>query len=65
MSDKMIKITLPDGTVLDKNAGITGMEIAESISSGLAKQSIVVEVDGNLRDLSFPINTDSELKILK
>jgi len=61
----MIKITLPDGTVLDKNAGITGMEIAESISSGLAKQSIVVEVDGNLRDLSFPINTDSELKILK
>jgi len=61
----MIKITLPDGTVLDKNAGITGMEIAESISSGLAKQSIVVELNGNLRDLSFPINTDSELKILK
>ena len=43
MSDKMIKITLPDVTVLNKNAGISGMVIAEGISSGLAKQSIVIE----------------------
>jgi len=65
MINEMIKITLPDGTVLNKNAGITGMEIAEGISSGLAKQSIVIELDGKLRDLSFPITKDSELKILK
>ena len=65
MINEMIKITLPDGTVLNKNAGITGMEIAEGISSGLAKQSIVIELDGKLRDLSFPITKDSEIKILK
>ena len=65
MSKEMIKITLPDGTILDKPSGITGMEIAEGISSGLAKQSILVELNGQLRDLSFPIHTDSELKILK
>ena len=41
------------------------MEIAEGISSGLAKQSIIIELNGKLRDLSFPINEDSNLKILK
>ena len=65
MDNKIVKITLPDGTVLEKNAGITGLEIAEGISSGLAKQSILVELNGQLRDLSFPIYEDSELKILK
>ena len=61
----MIKITLPDGTILDKPVGITGMQIAEGISSGLAKQSILVELNGELRDLSYPIDQDSTLKILK
>jgi threonyl-tRNA synthetase len=65
MSKEMIKITLPDGTILEKFSGITGMEIAEDISSGLAKQSILVELNGQLRDLSFPIHKNSELKILK
>jgi len=65
MSKEMIKITLPDGTTLDKPSGVTGMEIAEGISSGLAKQSILVELNGQFRDLSFPIHEDSELKILK
>ena len=65
MKEKLVKITLPDGTVLNKHSGVTGMEIAQSISSGLAKQSIVIELNGKLRDLSFPINEDSELKILK
>jgi len=60
-----INITLPDGTVLKKPLGTTGMEIAEGISSGLAKQSILVELNGELRDLSYPINEDSSLKILK
>jgi threonyl-tRNA synthetase len=65
MSKEMIKITLPDGTILEKPSGITGMEIAEGISSGLAKQSILVELNGQLRDLSFPIHKNLELKILK
>ena len=65
MEEKVVKITLPDGTVLNKHSGVTGMEIAQGISNGLAKQSIVIELNGKLRDLSFPINEDSELKILK
>ena len=65
MSNEQIKITLPDGTILEKPIGITGLEIAEGISSGLAKQSILVEINGELRDLSYPISKDSTLKILK
>tara|TARA_Y100000996_G_scaffold309390_1_gene246014 strand:- start:224 stop:2191 length:1968 start_codon:yes stop_codon:yes gene_type:complete len=65
MSKDMINITLPDGTILEKESGITGMDIAEGISSGLAKQSILIELNGELRDLSYPINQDSTLKILK
>jgi len=65
MSKKNINIALPDGTILEKPSGITGLEIAEGISSGLAKQSILVEVNDELRDLSFPILEDCTLKILK
>ena len=64
-SSEHIKITLPDGTVLERPGGTTGLDIAEGISSGLAKQSILVELNGKLRDLSYPINEDSSLKILK
>ena len=65
MSNENINITLPDGTILEKPSGTTGLEIAEGISSGLAKQSILVEVNGELRDLTYPILEDSTLKILK
>jgi threonyl-tRNA synthetase len=65
MVANMIKITLPDGTILDKKTGITGYEIAEGISPSLAKQSIAVEVNGDLRDVLYPIESDSTLKILK
>ena len=65
MSNENINITLPDGTILEKPSGTTGLEIAEGISSGLAKQSILVEINGELRDLTYPILEDSTLKILK
>ena len=65
MSSEQIKITLPDGTILKKASGTTGLDVAEGISSGLAKQSILVEIDGELRDLSYPITKDCKLKILK
>jgi len=64
MSEK-ITITLPDGNILNVNSGTTGYEIANSISGSLAKQSILVELNGHLRDLSFPITEDSTIKILK
>ena len=65
MSDKNIKITLPDGTVLDKASGTTGYDIAMGISESLAKQSIAVEVNNELKDLSYPMEQNSSLKILK
>ena len=64
MSNNQIKITLPDGTILEKPSGVTGLDIAEGISSGLAKQSILVEINGELRDLSYPMTENCTLKIL-
>ena len=60
-----INIKLTDGTILEKPSGITGIDIAKDISEGLAKQAMIVEVNGQLRDLSYPITEDSDLKILK
>ena len=64
MKDK-INITLPDASKKEFLKGITGYDIALSISEGLAKQAILVELNGSLRDLSYPIMEDSFLKILK
>ena len=60
-----INIKLTDGTILEKPSGTTGIDIAKDISEGLAKQAMIVEVNGQLRDLSYPITEDSDLKILK
>ena len=60
-----VNIKLTDGTILEKPSGITGIDIAKGISDGLAKQAILVELNGQLRDLSYPITEDSVLKILK
>ena len=60
-----IKITFPDGTSREFEQGVTGLQIAEGISKGLAKEALAVEVNGEVRDLSRPIRADSALKILK
>ena len=65
MADKLINITLPDGTVLNKPIGTTGYDIAFGISESLAKQSIAVEIDDEVKDLSYPMENDCDLKILK
>ncbi len=65
MADKLINITLPDGTVLNKPIGTTGYDIAFGISESLAKQSIAVEIDDEVKDLSYPMENDCALKILK
>ena len=59
-----IKITLPDGSVREFSTGVTGAEIARSISEGLARNALAVEVDGEIWDLSRPITKDSSVKIL-
>jgi threonyl-tRNA synthetase len=59
-----IKITFPDGTVKEFAKGITGLQIAQSISSRLADEALAVEVNGNVKDLNLPINEDSSVRIL-
>jgi threonyl-tRNA synthetase len=59
-----IRITLPDGSVREYPTGVSGMDIAKSISEGLARVSLAIEVNGELRDLSRPIEKDSSIKIL-
>ncbi len=61
----MIKITLPDGSVREYAKGITALEIATSISEGLARNILAAEVDGKVVDVTLPINQDSHLKLLK
>jgi len=59
-----VKITLPDGSVREYPKGVTGMQVAQSISEGLARVSLAIEVDGEIRDLARPIEKDSAIKIL-
>ena len=56
-------ITLPDGNNIDFPNKVTGLEIAEKISKSLAKQALVMSVDGELKDLYFEINKNSAVKI--
>src|SRR6187549_252805 len=58
-----IKITLPDGSVKEFEQGIKGIDIAKSISEGLARMALSIEVNGEIWDLSRPINTDASIKI--
>ncbi len=60
-----IKLTFPDGTVREYNENSTGYEIAQGISSGLAREALAIEVNGEVWDLSRPIPHDAAIKILK
>jgi len=60
----MIKITLPDGSVREYEAGTTSMDIARSISEGLARNVLASKVNGEIWDASRPINADSTLQLL-
>ena len=59
----MIKITLPDNSIKEFESGISGFGIAESISSRLAKDVLSISVDGEVWDLSRPINKDAHIKL--
>jgi threonyl-tRNA synthetase len=60
----MINITLPDGAVRQYEKGITSLEIAKSISEGLAKKVLAAKVNGQVWDATRPIDTDAQLKLL-
>ena len=59
-----IRITLPDGAVRTVTRGTTGADIAASIGPGLAKAALAVKVNGELKDLDWPIETDAHLEIV-
>lgn len=60
----MIKITLPDGSVREYAAGTTALQIAQSISEGLARNVLAAKVDGQVWDATRPINSDASLVLL-
>src|SRR5437899_9073841 len=64
MQTMQVNITLPDGNTRSYPGPVTGAEIAASIGPGLAKAAVVVRVDGQLKDLSAPIERDSKVAIV-
>lgn len=60
----MINITLPDGAVRQYEPGTTALQVALSISEGLARNVLAAKVNGEVWDATRPINTDSSLQLL-
>ena len=60
----MISITLKDGIVKEYEAGVSVLQVAESISAGLARVTLAGEVDGKVQDIRFKIEKDSTLNLL-
>ena len=61
----MIKITFPDGSIREYESGVTGLQIAESISSRLAQDVLSCGVNGETYDLNRPINEDAKVVLYK
>lgn len=59
----VVKISLPDGSIKEYDKGIKGIEIAKSISEGLARNALSIEVNGEIWDLDRSINKDASIKI--
>ncbi len=59
----MPTITLPDGNNIDFPKKVTGLEVAEKISKSLAKQAMIISVNGELKDLDFVIEKNCSVKI--
>ncbi|MFZ1258971.1 MAG: threonine--tRNA ligase, partial [Chitinophagaceae bacterium] len=60
----MINITLPDGAVRQYDKGATALEVAKSISEGLARKVLAASINGEVWDATRPINEDASLKLL-
>ncbi|MDD2512156.1 MAG: threonine--tRNA ligase [Proteiniphilum sp.] len=61
----MIQITFPDGSVREYEKGVTGLQIAQSISQRLAQEVLAVSVNGETWDLTRPIEQDAAVNLLK
>jgi len=60
----MISLTFPDGSVRQFEAGTSGRDVAGSIAKSLQKKAVAIMLDGKLADLSDPISTDAQFKII-
>ncbi len=60
----MVAIRLPDGSVMEMESGVCGLDIANKISAGLAKAALAVKVNDTLQDLTTPITTDATVTII-
>ncbi len=60
----MIKITLPDGSIREYEKGTSAIEVAKSISEGLARKVLAASINGEVWDASRAINNDASLKLL-
>src|SRR5258708_29309628 len=60
----MIKITFPDGAIREYAKGSTALDIAKSISEGLARKVLAASVNGQVWDATRPLNEDTSLKLL-
>ena len=61
----MITITFPDGKTKQYEAGVTSLDIAKSISEGLARNVLAAKVDGEVWDATRPVNKDAKIIFLK
>lgn len=59
-----VKISFPDGNVREFPKGVTGVEIARSISEGLARNALALELNGEVVELSRPIESDGAIRVL-
>src|SRR5438105_11946568 len=59
-----LQVTLPDGSVKSVASGTTPIDVARSISPRLADDAIVARVDGNLWDLTRPLEADAKVEVL-
>jgi len=59
-----VRVTLPDGSVRELSEGATGADLARQIGPGLAKAALAIRIDGQIRDLSRPIESDATVSIL-
>ena len=60
----MIKITFPDGRTADYEPGVTPLDVARSISEGLARKVLAASVNGSVWDATRPITEDTDLRLL-
>ena len=60
-----ITITFPDGNTKSVKKGTSGLDLANQISKSLAKESVAIQIDGKICDLSLELNQDCKVVIIK